>query len=76
MSKPILDLTDGQLDALLTEGMIMQVDNPVMSELRDLVCELALRVREIRRAAKLGATEHNGIMWVRADQILSLLDGG
>ena len=74
--KPILDFTDGQLEQLLGQGMLMDIKDPILAELRDLLLELALRVREIRRHAKLGATEHNGTMWVRAETVMQLIDGG
>jgi hypothetical protein len=74
--KPLLDFTDGQLEQLLGEGMLMDLPPGPLSELRDLVLELALRVREIRRHAKLESTTHDGVQWVRADRIMELLDGG
>lgn len=74
--KPILDFSDAQLEQLVGDAMLMNVKDPVLAELRDLLLELALRIREIRRYAKLESTEHNGCSWVRADRILEMLDGG
>jgi hypothetical protein len=74
--KPILDFTDAQLEQLIGDGMLMDIKDPVMMEIRDLLLELALRIREIRRHVKLESTEHNGHHWVRADRMMELLDGG
>ena len=73
--KPILDFSDAQLEQLIGDGMLMDVKDPVLAELRDLLLELALRIREIRRYAKLESTEHNGHQWVRADRVIEMLDG-
>lgn len=72
---PLLDFTDAQLDEMITKGMMIKFDDPVMANFRDTILELTLRVQELRRLAKTGATEHNGAMWVKADHILALLDG-
>jgi hypothetical protein len=79
MTKPILDLSDDQLYQIITHGMSMNLEEidkvmPGISDLRDLMCELALRLREVRRLAKLGAESINGQQWVRADALLRLLD--
>jgi hypothetical protein len=46
--KPTLDFSDAPLEQLIGDGMLMEV-HPALAELRDLLLELALRVR--RQAA-------------------------
>lgn len=73
MTGPIFDAADDELYVALTGAMTMNIDDPLMANFRDLVCELALRIREVRRHCKFEATEHNGHHWVRADRILELM---
>lgn len=72
---PIFDAEDDALFGALTQAMLLEIDDPLMATLRDMLCELSLRVREVRRHCKFEATEHNGQHWVRADRILDLMGG-
>ena len=73
MTGPIFDSADDGLVGAISQAMIMDFDDPGKALFRDMLCELALRVREVRHHCKFEATEHNGHQWVRADRILELM---
>lgn len=75
MPGPILDFKDDELHQIITMGMMMQLPPP-LDELRDLMCELALRLREVRKFVKMNSKSIDGKDYIRADQLLDILDGG
>lgn len=73
MSKALLDWSDASLQKFIDEAMLQKWPGP-LNEIKELLIEFALRIREIRKLAKTGYEVHNGVRWVRADDLLMVLD--
>ncbi len=68
-----VDWTDANLQKFIDEWMLVKFPPP-FDEVKELLIELALRVRQIRELAKTNYEEHDGLRWVRADDLLAILD--
>lgn len=76
MRLPIFDLEDDRLFQVLSEGQLLPVEDlekvlPGIGLFRDLLLELALRLREVRRYCKFSAVDGK----VDAGRVLEILDG-
>ena len=79
MGRLIIDDNDAELEKVITMGMTMDLSSlekalPGVSDLRDYMCELALRLREIRHHAKFESKEFENDQWVRAAEVLRMID--
>lgn len=73
---PIWDLQDDRLFQVLSEGQLLPIEDlekvlPGIGQFRDLLLELALRLRETRRYCQFSAVEGK----VDAGRVLEILDG-
>lgn len=76
MNLPIFDMQDDRLFQVLSEGQLLPVNElekaiPGISQFRDLILELALRLRETRRYCQFSAEGGK----VDAERVLEILDG-
>lgn len=70
----LLDWSDASLEKFINEWMPIQLPKP-FNDIKELLLELALRMRELRKLAKVNyEVKEDGVRWVRASDLLSILD--
>jgi hypothetical protein len=69
----ILDIQDAKLKEMVDNWMGVQFPGP-LNDIKELMLELALRIRQIRKLAIYGYDEVDGVRYIRASELLQLLE--